>query len=144
MSLTGITTPRKPADIQSQIDALNTELEESKKFHSMTLVWEERMTDFKSPDSIGFFDIYKARIILDWLNKGREMRIEHEALGNYKVIMNQQRNRILVYNADGTELKTRAYVNDEDGSCKYLPESRINEDTILSFIIWHAGKWYIL
>ena len=121
---------RKPEDIQKEIDKLNLELAKSKEHHEYNLL----CTDDWSDDMIGFFNMKKARIILTKLNEGAHLQIRHEACGTFNVYMNSQRNRISVEK-----------VKSNGASIEIINDSKelINEDTIESFIIGHAGNWYI-
>jgi hypothetical protein len=107
--------------LKDNIESLRTELEESRKVHEYELLCTSDWSD----DMIGFFNMGHCRIILTELNNGSKLQLRHVTCGTYNVQMNSQRNRIMVepvYSSDGTPY--------------------INEDTIMDFIIWHAGDWY--
>lgn len=77
-------------------------------------------TSDTSRKMIGFFNIGNAEKILTLLNDGCKLQYRHGVFGNVNVWMNPERNRILV-----SENPT------------------INEDNIMSYIVWCAGEWYL-
>jgi hypothetical protein len=113
---------RNSKEIQAEIDKLCLELKEAKLKESKEILWNNHSSD----EMIGFCDIKKAKIILTALNNGERLLIEHEALGNYFVWMNPQRNRILVRNVIFDKKK------------------EICEDDIMKFIVIYSGIWYIV
>jgi hypothetical protein len=63
--------------------------------------------------------------------------------GDYNVFMNPNGNRILVLNSDGTDLEHTICNEFENSDTIIVYKSPINENTIMSFIIWHIGEWYL-
>lgn len=108
---------RRPDEIRREIAELETELAES----VMESEWKLLCKSDVEGDSIGFFNLKKARTILKYLYNGYRLQLRHEALGVYEVYMNPQRNRILL--------------NAESES--------VNEESIMGFIVWHSGDWYV-
>ena len=103
---------------EKEIETLELELKSSEDFYK----WEFLTGSDEQGESIGFFNIAKAKLILFQLNNGGRLQFRHEVLGTYEVYMSQQGNRILL--------------NSESES--------VNEGTIMGFIVWHAGDWYKL
>jgi hypothetical protein len=104
------------ATAEEEIATLELELKKSEEFYK----WEFLTGSDELGESIGSFNIAKAKLILTELSKGKRVQLRHDALGTYEVYMSQQGNRILV---------------DPEG--KY-----VKEDNIMGFIVWHAGDWY--
>lgn len=92
---------------------------------------------------IGFFNIGNAKKILTLLKEHKILQYRHSFYGNYIVHMNQNGNRILVKHEDGTELETLPCNEFENCSTVLVYKSPINEDTIMDFIIWKTGEWYL-
>ena len=109
---------RKPEEIEKQITLLEEELERSKKHYEYNILWSG-LHSIKN-DMIGFFNLGKARTILNSLYDGKQLQFRHEAIGTFNVHMNSQKNRILV-SGDNEE---------------------ISEKNIMNFIVWNAGDWY--
>ncbi len=107
---------RSPEDIKKEIETLELELIKSEEYNK----WEYLTGSDEPGDTIGFFNLAKARIILGCLNNGEILQLRHDALGNYDVYMSQQGNRILV-----------------DKESEY-----VTENNIMGFIVWHSGDWY--
>jgi hypothetical protein len=101
---------------KKEIKTLELELKKSEDFYK----WEFLTGSDEPGESIGFFNIAKAKLILSQLNKGVRLQFRHEALGTYEVYMSQQGNRILL--------------DSESES--------VNEESIMGFIVWHSGDWY--
>lgn len=106
----------RPEVIEKQIEELKVKLKESKLHYKYEFVCDDEFTT----DMIGFFNLGNARKILTLLYDGKELQYRHGVYGIVNVHMNPQRNRIIV------------------SDNKY-----INEDNILSFIIWLVGEWFL-
>lgn len=130
---------KKPDVIEKEILELKKQLKETKKHYQYEFLCGDNWSD----EMIGFFNIGNTKKILTLLNEGRKLLYKHSVFGNYIVYMNQQRNRILVKNEDGTELETYPFNGFENSSTIIVYKSPINEDTIISYIIWHSGDWYL-
>lgn len=108
-----------PKEIEKKIEDLKIQLKESKKFYQYELIpYKETEEDF------GFFKISHAKKILKLLHEGKKLQYRHGLYKDVDVFMNPQKNRILV---SGNE-----YVRED-----------INEDNIMTFIIWVNGDWYL-
>lgn len=105
----------RPELIEQKIEELKIQLEKSKKHYQFEFICSSETED----DRIGFFNIGNARKILKLLNDGKMLQYRH-ILGDVDVWMNPNRNRILVSDNDN-----------------------INEDNIMSYIVWYSGDWYI-
>lgn len=110
----------KPEIIEAKIRELQSQLQRSQEYYRYESIYIDDEIDLNNNDMIGFFDLGKAKKILTLLNDGKQLKLSHGVYGSVLVKMNPQRNRILV-----TE------------------NSDINEDNIMSFIVWNAGDWYI-
>ena len=75
--------------------------------------------DSFSDDMIGFWNLGNARKILSLLYEGHTLQYRHIVFGVVNVNMNPQGNRLIV-----TKNET------------------MNENNIMSYIIWLSGKWY--
>ena len=106
----------KPELIVQKVEELKKQLKESKKHYQFELICTSEWND----KMIGFFNIGNAEKILALLNNGSKLQYRHVVFGDVDVWMNPQRNRVLV-----SENKT------------------INEDNIMSYIVWHTGEWYL-
>lgn len=135
-------TSRDPEVIEAELKKLEKELAQARLERRLTPLWIDNEHSLDD-DDIGFFRIGKAEKLLTALNDNKVLLIKHDALGNYMVHMNGGGNRILVYNEDGTDLEYE-WLSRKDGSSETKSKSRINEDTIMGFIVWHAGDWYVM
>jgi len=137
---------RKPEEIQKEIDKLNEELRKSKLENALTPLWTKKQNDegWEDPGRIGFFRLDKAKTILTALNEGKKLLIKHEAIGNFIVQMNGNGNVICVYNEDGSELERGCYNGFKNSSSVLCYKPLINDNSIMSFIVWHAGDWYLI
>lgn len=118
---------RTPVEIEKDIKKLNEELSRSKKFYEYKILIDEYDNRCIN-EMIGFFNIGKAKILLNELNKGSQLQFRRNDMGIFNVYMNPQRNRIFV-SCDKD--------SDKDSS------SLFNENSVMEFIIWHPGDWYI-
>lgn len=109
----------KPEIIREKIELLKKQLEESENYHRYQLIEE-----LNSDEEIGFFKIGRAKRILKLLYDGVVLLLSHEIYGDYEVSMNTNRNRTLV-------------------KCVGDHEPSINEENIMTFIVWCNGKWFI-
>ena len=110
----------KPEKIEQEIEQEIEELKNKLKASKLHYQYEPVCDDSFSEDMIGFFNLGNTRKILKLLYDGKKLQYRHGVYGNVAVYMNPQRNRILV-----SENKF------------------INEDNIMSFIVWLVGKWYL-
>ena len=129
----------RPELIEQKIEELKKQLNESKKHYQFELV----CTSVWSDEMIGFFNIGNAKKIFTLLNEGKKLQYRHEVFGIFNVYMNPQRNRILVKNEDYSELETFVHNGYENLSSIICYKSPVNENTIMSYIIWHTGDWYL-
>jgi hypothetical protein len=104
----------RPEEIEAQIEELKKQLKKSREHYQYTFL----CNDSESDEMIGFFNIGKAKKILTALNNGHKLELRHSFHGIISVWMNPQRNRILV------------------------KPSHL-EDSVMNFIIWCGGEWYI-
>jgi hypothetical protein len=77
--------------------------------------------DTFSNDMIGFFNLGNARKVLSLLYEGNTLQYHHVVFGIVDVYMNPQGNRLIVSKND-----------------------HINENNIMSYIIWLTGKWFMV
>ena len=106
----------KPELVEQRIKELKNQLQESKKHYQFELICTSEWSD----KMIGFFNIGNTEKILTLLNDGSKLQYRHGVFGDVDVWMNPQRNRILV-----------------------SKNNTINEDNIMSYIIWHTGDWFL-
>ena len=107
---------RNPEEIKKEIAKLELELKKSEEHYN----WEWLVGSDEPGESIGFFNIAKTKTILNELYLGNRLQLRHDALGTFEVYMNPQRNRILLD----------------------VESESVNENSIMSFIVWHSGDWY--
>jgi len=129
----------KPELIEQKINELKKQLQDSKNYYQYEFVCNSDWSD----EMIGFFNIGNAKKILTLLKDGRKLQYRHVVYGNYNVCMNSNGNRILVKNSDDSELETLPCNEFKNCSTVTVYKSPINEDTIMSYIIWHTGEWYL-
>lgn len=118
---------KRSEKLKIEITALTEERKKALKEESKVLIWKDdcrERKDSEKEETICFFNLSKARLLLTALNEGKALLLEHGAMGDYVVYMNPQRNRINVER----QQKQR--------------DHEINEDNVMSFIVWHAGDWY--
>jgi hypothetical protein len=130
---------KKPELIEHEILELKKQLQESKKHYQFELICNSDWSD----DMIGFFNIGNAKKVLSLLKEGKKMQYRHGVYGDYNVFMNPNGNRILVTNSDDTDLECIACNEFENSNSVIVYKSPINENTIMSFIVWHTGEWYL-
>lgn len=128
-----------PETIEQKISELKKQLEESRRHYQYSLICGSEWSD----DMIGFFNMGRAKELFTLLNNGRKLQLRHSVYGNFNVYMNPQCNRILVENEDGSDLERLSLNTIPNSSSKLVYKSPINEDTIISFIVWHGGDWYL-
>lgn len=128
----------RPELIEQKIEELKKQLKESENHYHFQLVCNSNKRD----EMIGLFNIGNTKKILNLLTEGRRLQYRH-SLGNYIVFMNQNKNRILVKNDDDTELESIPYNEFKNTSTVIVYKSPINENTIMSYIIWGTGEWYL-
>lgn len=103
--------------IESEISALKEELEKVKKEQeTFAFVCDK---DSKDHD-IGFFSLGNTKKILLLLVEGKTLQYRHEYLGTVDVVMNPQKNRVLVSD-----------------------NSPITEEAICSHILGLYGSWFV-
>lgn len=127
---------RTPDLIKKDIEILKKELEQSKKHYEFELISSDE-------EQIGFFNIGLTKKVLQLLKEGNRLEYRHGVYGKYSVFMNENGNRVLVTNTDSTNLEWGAYNKFENYGSILVYKSPINENTILSFLIWNRGKWYL-
>jgi hypothetical protein len=130
---------KKPELIEREILELRKQLETSKKHYQFELICNSDWSE----DMIGFFNVGNAKKILTLLKEGKKLQYRHRVYGDYNVFMNPNGNRILVLNSDGTDLEHTICNEFENSDTIIVYKSPINENTIMSFIIWHIGEWYL-
>lgn len=123
----------------ADLKKLKKELEESKKQNQFEFICNSDWSD----EMIGFFNVSNAKKILSLLKDGKKLQYRHAVHGDYNVFMNPNGNRILVTNPDGTDLERVSYNEFKNSSTVIVYKSPINEDTIMSFILWHTGEWFL-
>jgi restriction endonuclease S subunit len=129
-----------PEEIQSQIDALKVKLRQSKEHYRYKLL---TFNGIGEDEVIGCFAIGRLKVLLRHLNMGHVLRYKSYLYGrDFTVYMNGFRNRIIVNDGDDKELEKACFLN-PDGST-YTPYiSKINEDTILNYMLRTPGEWYL-
>jgi hypothetical protein len=130
---------KKPEIIQKEIDELKKQLEISKKHYQYEFICNSDWND----EMIGFFHIGNAKKIMTLLKEGKKLQYRHSVYGDYNVFMNSNGNRILVTNSDDSDLVHTICNEFENSNTIIVYKSPINEDTIMSFIVWHTGEWYL-
>jgi hypothetical protein len=105
-----------PEIIETKIKELQEQLKESKKYYQYKLLCDSSWSE----EMIGFFNIGNTKKILTELHSGGKLQYRHSVFGDVDVYMNSQKNRIIVSENDV-----------------------INEENIMSYIIWHTGIWYV-
>jgi hypothetical protein len=128
-----------PEVIEQKIKNLENQLQKSKQFYQYKLICTSEWSD----DMIGGFNIGNAKKVLTLLNEGKKLQYRHEVYGNFNVYMNGNGNRILVKNEDDSELERSPFNEFENCSTVIVYKSPINEDTIMSYIVWDPGNWYL-
>jgi len=106
---------RTKEDIQEDIDKLKVELEKSIKYYEYDFVCSEQSIG----ESIGCFNIGNTKKLLKLLYDGSTLQFRHGFYKTVDVWMNPQRNRIIISEND-----------------------KLNEDNIISFMLWHSGSWF--
>jgi len=129
----------RPEVIEQKIEELKIQLEESKRHYQYEFVCNSDWSD----EMIGFFNIGNAKKILSLLYEGKELQYRHAVFGNFIVYMNPQKNRILVKDENGERLESQSFNGFVNSSTVTVYKSPVNEDTIMSFIVWHTGGWYL-
>lgn len=122
---------RHPDDIRKDILELEKELLISRDYYKYQFLCNSDFSD----DMIGFFNMKKARTILTALQNGELLELRHDAYGTFRVRMNPQRDKILVYKEGEEDCETK-------GISRYNITKGISGYNIMSFIVWHAGSWF--
>ncbi len=117
---------KKSEEIKLKIEALEKEYQKARAEESEELIWDDEAHYHKGDETIGFFNLTKARVILKESHNGKQLLIKHGAYGNYLAKMNPQRNRIFVEHQTNEKHKD------------------INEANILNFVMSYPGNWYVV
>lgn len=128
-----------PEEIQSQIDALKVKLMQSKEHYRYKLL---TFNGIGEDEVIGCFAIGKLKVLLSLLNRGQVLRYKPLYGCDFTVYMNGSRNLIIVNDGDDKELEKACFLN-PDGSTYNPYISRINDGTILNYILRMPGEWYL-
>lgn len=125
---------KKSQQILEQILSLQKDYINAKQEESCQILWRDsvKMSDC---DMVGFYNFTKGRLILKALYDGNLLLLKHQGLGNWKISMNLQRNRIIINPSDRERKPFSVNINDQEPIC---------EDNILNIIFNASGEWYII